>query len=125
MGGILRIAEIPGFLANQAELYDSVDDDTPAWAAFLETWFETYGCEPVTTAMVAKDLKEDTNLRLLESLPGELGEPADKGFTRRLGRALTRRMDTRFLRRDEAGTLRITRAGEQKRAIAWCVELER
>ncbi len=124
MGGILRIAEIPGFLGNQAQLYDTADDDTPAWAAFLEAWFETYGREPVTTAMVARDIKEDTKLKLLEALPGELGDPADKGFTRRLGRALTRRMDTRFLRQDEAGTLRITRAGEQKRAIAWCVELE-
>ena len=124
IGGILRIAEIPGFLANQALLYDSADEDTPAWAALLEAWLGAYGTEAVTTARIAKDLKADANPELLEALPGELGDWDNKGFTRRLGWALRRKMDMRFLRADGAGTLRIVQAGEQNRAIGWRIEVE-
>jgi len=35
VGGVLRIAEVPGFLANLSDLWDQLDEDSPAWSEFL------------------------------------------------------------------------------------------
>ena len=58
IGGILSTAGISGFLGNMAEFYDTADEDTPQWSAFLEAWLEAYQDQAVTTGKVTKDLRE-------------------------------------------------------------------
>jgi hypothetical protein len=42
VGGILKVAEIPGFLGNRAELYTQAESDGEAWRVFVTVWWEEY-----------------------------------------------------------------------------------
>lgn len=124
VGGVLRTAEITGFLANAEELYARATDDAGSWEAFLEAWFEVLGASPKTTKEVAEALygrQGDGYDELRETLPDELGMPdpdkRDSGFTRKLGNAFSKRERVRY----GADAYRLERAGAKKNATRWKV----
>lgn len=121
IGGILAYAGIAGFLGNQADMYDLADDDTPAWEAFLRAWRGVWPADKfVTVGEIVQALQKGDELRacLPEDLADGLdkdGRP-DKGFTRRLGRALARRAGMTF----PCG-LTVKRGKPEQRATTWAV----
>jgi hypothetical protein len=42
MGGILKHAEIPGFLGNIVEFYDTADTESGIWREFVNEWWEVW-----------------------------------------------------------------------------------
>ncbi len=113
LGGILAMARVPDFLANLDAMYSTMDDDAPQWDAFLSVWAETWPREAVTTKTIKGAL--ETNGALAAVLPEALGD-VDKGFTRRLGRALAKRSGMRY-----TSGLYVKKSGEYKRAATWRV----
>lgn len=63
MGGILDVAEVPGFLANVDELYEAADEETADWEAFCEAWWTSYGSSPQSTRELFR-IAEDRDLLL-------------------------------------------------------------
>jgi hypothetical protein len=123
IGGVLEVAGISGFLANLDEMYERAADGTRDWTAFLEAWRKAYGDEARTTKEIAADLLHgEAHNGLRDALPEEFGtivpERPDKGLTRRLGKAFSRREGRRH--GDEG--LYLARAGERKRALQWIVK---
>jgi len=120
MGGILHYAGVSGFLSNLESMYAEADVDTPEWEGFLSAWADNWGGRAVTGRQVIEFLQEDTLAakELLAALPGFLGE-LDKGFTRRLGKALRGIKDRRF-----PSGLVLKKAGSQDRALRWRVVKE-
>ena len=119
IGGILAFAGVDGFLGNLEELYDKADESSAEWEAFLEEWRRQQGEDPITGKALTKLITEEKTLR--DALPGELSEALDKGegsFTRRLGKALSKRAATRY---GEDG-LHVSEAGEERRAKLWRVQ---
>lgn len=49
MGGILQVAEIPGFLENRQHVYAEVDPETSEWLEFISVWWGTFREQPVRT----------------------------------------------------------------------------
>jgi hypothetical protein len=122
VGGMLHLAGVPRFLGNLDELYDAADDETPAWAAFLAAWGQECP-EPATAAELTQAIKQGG--RLHDALPPDLADALEtaKSFSRRLGKALSRRVETRFPA--EGGrTARVVRAGASGRVILWKVVTE-
>lgn len=108
VGGVLAAAGVGGFLDNQQELYDQVDDDEPAWETFLQAWHARFSDRPVPVASVVRAIHE-SNSSLATALPQDLAdaltaEKAGKGsFSKRLGHTLRRNNGTMF------GVLRLDR----------------
>jgi hypothetical protein len=50
VGGILKVADIGGFLSNQREYFDAQDHALDPWRAFYAEWLETDGGKSRTTA---------------------------------------------------------------------------
>ena len=50
MGGILDVANIPGFLDNIGEFRADVDTETEMWGSFVEAWYAEYGSTPIRVA---------------------------------------------------------------------------
>ena len=118
IGGILDVAGIPGFLANDGAARERINDEQLEWRAFLCAWEECFGAGPVKAADVARAVQQmelhlgsttsrapsDTpprslNQALKDALPSALGEtlamkPAM--FARALGQALATYQDRRF-----------------------------
>jgi len=109
VGGILGLAGVSDFLGNLPELYDAADEDTPAWTAFLAAWAREFD-KALTAAELAAAVQQGGQLR--DALPPELADALEtaKSFTRRLGKALSRRRETRFPIED-GRTLRVVKAG--------------
>lgn len=127
VGGVLGLAEIPGFLANLIALWEQLDEDTPAWSEFLSTW-RAATVEPMTAAQLVDligapgESSERSTLR--DALPPELESVwGDPNFTRRLGAALRKRKDTRFPG-ENAASLWVCTAGKEHQAVRWRVERE-
>lgn len=123
VGGVLAYAGIKGFLANQDDLFEQLDEETPEWVGFITAWYATFGDRAVTVADLTTEVQCETS-PLREALPADLAESLDgKGsFSRRLGKALARRADQVF-DVPQVGTLRLIRAGSdaQKNAVRWRV----
>lgn len=117
VGGVLHYGGMTGFLANLEEMYESSDQSTPQWEAFLQTLATAFG----GCCFTVKELKQriDADPALRETVPDELADGLDKpgSFQRRLGHAFSRRVGTRY---GDAG-IRVERAGEEKRATKWRV----
>jgi len=105
VGGILHFVGLSNFLDNLDHLYEQADSDTQQWAAFLHAWHTTYGA-----ALGAE---------LYTALPDELSDLYKGDFRRRLGKALSAHVGSRF---DESG-LHIERGGTDTRngSIYWKV----
>jgi len=50
MGGILLVADIPGFLDNRDQVYAEADQEVGIWGEFLEVWYEESGNQLMTAA---------------------------------------------------------------------------
>jgi hypothetical protein len=99
IGGILESAGISGFLGNLDELYDSVDAEASEWEAFLTAWFNTYGSTEQSPSDIKTNLTDAQFAELAEALPSDLVAALNDprvSFERRLGKALSKRVDRRY-----------------------------
>jgi hypothetical protein len=103
MGGILKVAGVPGFLGNTAELYQEADEETRAWREFILAWWEKYKWQCVG-ARELYSLARGSDL--LSEILGDGGEQSQRT---RLGRALGGMRD-RII-----GTYRIMDGGEDNK----------
>jgi hypothetical protein len=116
VGGILKYAGVPGFLANLDELQEQDDEESAQWESFLLAWRVRFGEEWITAADICDTLtqtdvlvrveddlvrveKENTPDSLVDALPEALQvafkeKPAT--FKVRLGKALEKRIDACF-----------------------------
>jgi hypothetical protein len=105
VGGILEYCGLNNFLSNLEALYEQVDDEPAQWGVFFGAVFEVFGENNYfsTKALLERVSGEsghlfgqDKNNSLKSALPESLGEPNDKGFSRRLGLAMRKRKDQIF-----------------------------
>jgi len=115
IGGILEYAGITGFLTNLQQMYTSMDSETPAWELFLELWYQTFGAKEVRLAEVISLAKDDSGFAYY--MPDGLGNVEDKGFSRKLGKALSRREGVRF-----SNGYIIGKGEGRKHGIGWTVK---
>jgi hypothetical protein len=87
MGGILKVAGIPGFLTNREQVYVQATTDDTGWLSLLESWWKTYEAQRVTTDKVFELAKEKKLLTELRS------GYQDQGARVVLGRELSARRD--------------------------------
>ena len=104
LGGILESAQIPGFLGNLDDFYQTVVTDVARWRAFVEGWWARYGSEPV----LARDL---VSLALDAEL--DIRGRDEAAQARSLGKHLERMRDR------IVGEFRIESAGSYQRALRW------
>ena len=109
VGGILQAATIPGFLGNLEDLYEQSDAEGAAWRAFVQTWWDKHGDNPVGVAALW-DLIDKGDL------PIDLGKGAEHGQKVNLGRDIKSRRDRQF------DDLRIIDAGTKGRAQQYRLE---
>ncbi len=115
IGGMLSIAGVPGFLANQRALYEQADEDAAQWAAFLAALADVFGAESFTSAAVATAMQREGGA-LRPALPDDLVEALDKPrLPNAIGTAFGQRLETRFDGR------RLIRAGTHARAALWAI----
>jgi hypothetical protein len=65
MGGILQVADIPGFLGNVDDVLDSAEDEAENVTPFVLAWWTTYAAAPRTTGELVA-LALDADLGTLE-----------------------------------------------------------
>ena len=87
IGGILHVAEIPGFLENCEDLYDSADPEDLAWRQFFAEWWGKHQDSRVKVADV---------FPLAQKCPLDLGKGDDRSQTISLGKKLSTKRDQRF-----------------------------
>ena len=87
VGGILRIAEIPGFLENREELYATADPEDLAWRQFFAEWWGKHGNTKVKVADV---------FPLAQTCPLDLGTGDERSQTISLGKTLSTKRDQLF-----------------------------
>ncbi len=121
VGNILAFAGFEGFLSNLNQMYDTTDEETPQWEQFISVWHEVLDEQFFTVAEIAERIGTSGTV-LYNALPLDLIDSAkdkkDKGFTRRLGRALAERSGVRYL-----NGLMIERGKKENRSILWRVKV--
>ena len=98
VGGVLEYAGAEGFLGNQQTLYDLADEETPQWETFLQTWYEHYGSDPMSTNQLIGQVNLDSSV-LRTVLPDTLADALEskKGsFSIKLGKSLGKHVDVRY-----------------------------
>lgn len=90
LGGILDVAEIPGFLGNVERAYAEADIETEEWRALTRLWWERFANAPVKASDL-HDLCQQNEL-----LAEVLGFGGQRSQVSRLGRALNRHVDRSF-----------------------------
>ena len=90
IGGILDVAEIPGFLCNTEELYEVADAEGNEWREFVAAWWNRFGNRWVSTSELF-DLS--VNNELLANITGDKSARSQKT---RLGKALNALRDRQF-----------------------------
>ena len=107
IGGILDVADVPGFLANSDDHRASADGEAP-FRTFVCRWHQKHGSGGVTTKQVF-DLAEDLDL--------DLGHGSDQSRRIKLGKLLERHQGRTF------GELRLVRAeGSTGGSARWKVD---
>jgi len=115
LGGALALMGVPGFLGNLSAMYDEVDETTPAWMAFLETWQTELG-ERGNHTSVDLVTKLNENAALKAALPDWLADMSVRNYQRKLGNALAKVKDVQF-----PNGLMVVKAGDYHRAACWRV----
>jgi hypothetical protein len=111
MGGVLEIAEIPGFLGNLNELYEAADTDGQMWREFTGAWWETHREEPKRVA----DLNQFCEER---DLMGDVrGDGLPRSQQTRLGKALSAKRDRVF----NGLTVKRISQGERKHGVLYAL----
>ena len=98
LGGILESVGVDGFLANEAELYESSVGSNDQWVAFVEAWKEKFGQNetPVSELMKLASYTDDAILdsgQYLNLLSDELGAGKDRSRQIKLGKKLQNKVD--------------------------------
>jgi hypothetical protein len=116
VGGILRAANVTGFLSNADEVRESVDVEAAEWAAFLGAWVDLE-LAPCTSAELARTI--DQTPAFAEHMPSELAHwRSAPDFPQRLGGMLNARSGRAY----GADRLAITRTGWTRLKVAqWAV----
>jgi hypothetical protein len=83
IGGILEVAEIPGFLGHLEELYEFADAQGNEWRQFAAAWWETYG-ERQVSARFLLELALERDL-----LTSVIGDKSVRSQQSLLGRGLS------------------------------------
>jgi len=52
MGGILKAVDIPGFMANQKDLYDRADGEFEQWRSFFTVWYDKHQETPLNPSSI-------------------------------------------------------------------------
>jgi hypothetical protein len=97
VGGTLAFADVSGFLRNQQDMYEQIDEDTSQWLGFLTAWYGRFSSEAVTVKQVLQEARLGTDLR--KALPDELADTVvmpNGSLARRLGIALRKLEGKRF-----------------------------
>ena len=89
IGGILEVAGVDGFLADQELLYQEVDEEEGAWVHFLTWWSGRYGEKAMALADVYSTIE-----RGLPLPPGV--EWSDRNVVKKAGNALRTHKDRRY-----------------------------
>jgi hypothetical protein len=110
MGGILDTASIPGFLANERELFDTAVDSHASWRFFVEAWHAAYGTRAVTVGDLFNLVSRPDDAKAAGGtyrglLDGVLGDGSEHSRHTRLGLALAEQRDR------TVGTFKIVREG--------------
>lgn len=90
VGGILKVADVPGFLENRAEVYAAAAAEAEGWRTFVELWWKAYGEQRVTVDKLfdlARENKLRTELR---------SERNDRGARVAMGMELSSMRDRRI-----------------------------
>src|SRR5262249_48855895 len=87
LGGILKVAGVPGFLSNANELYAEADDETRPWREFVNAWWQEHQDKPVGV----EGLFEVSNRNGL--LADVMGDGGDRSRRTKLGRAMGQMRD--------------------------------
>jgi hypothetical protein len=114
VGGVLNFMGIKGFLSNLDKMYDEVDQDTPQWSGFLQTWTAVVQDNPVTSNELIEYLNKNPDFKA--ALPDALSDMDVRNYGRRLGIALSKRKDMKF-----PNGLSLVTDGEFRRALRWRV----
>jgi putative DNA primase/helicase len=101
MGGILAVAAVPGFLANQDELLERADELRGELRQFVALWAATFGTAPVGVVDLYRLLGEG------ELLAERLGDGTERSRKTKLGKLLAQHED------QLVGDWRIVRAGRR------------
>lgn len=110
VGGILAHAGFAAFLANLRGHWREADREEAEWEAFLRAWYTVLGEAKVRAGELTTALLDAANFEFRESLPDPLDDALDQeeqalrssrpgnagGFTKMLGRALGRKVGTRY-----------------------------
>ncbi len=123
VGGIIEWVDIPGFLDNLQDMYETADKDSPQTEAFLEQWHATIP-GPVTAQRVKEVLDARDNIgayiyrEFRDAIPDFLGDYLKSdNFTRKLGNWLAKIKDVYY-----TGGLHLKTAGESHKVLLWKVE---
>jgi len=98
IGGILESVGVDGFLANEAELYETAVGSNEQWSAFVEAWHEEHGEKEVLVSELMR-LASYTDDAILNSgqylnlLSEELGGGRDISRSTKLGQKLKQKAD--------------------------------
>ena len=87
IGGILQVAEIPGFLENRQNLYATADPEDLTWRQFFAEWWGEHGNTKVKVADV---------FPLAQKCPLDLGKGDEHRQKISLGKKLSAKRDQRF-----------------------------
>jgi hypothetical protein len=121
VGGVLQLAGIQNFLDNLHSLYAAADEESEEWIFFLKALEGRYRFHAFVTAELVKDLETDSILQA--ALPSDLvgdwekRNEASVHFNRRVGKALSTRVDRRY----GAAEHRLESAGDRQNARLWRV----
>lgn len=118
VGGILKIANVAGFLDNLQSLYEVADEETAEWEQFLLALAHRFpGCFSVKS--VVENLDEGGLLDLLpEELERDRSNP-QRSFSKCLGKAFSQRIDRRY----GSSEARLEQAGDSRDGKLWRVAL--
>ena len=112
IGGILEVAQVPGFLGNLDSLYQANDAEGLSQRTFITAWWERYGVQPTsTTELFALASACDP------SLP--LGEGSERSQKTKLGLLIGRLRDRVF--RVGEQSVRVTALGIRHQAQQWAL----
>lgn len=99
IGGILENAEIPGFLANEAELYDETVSTGAGLSEFVKEWWQRYTDTPTKAGILFElasfpdDLRDADKDKWLGLLEDQLGGGNQASRLSKFGRLLTDNRD--------------------------------
>ncbi len=110
IGGILGVAEIPGFLQNRAEVYEQSDAEGSVWAQLLNRWWTRFQGNPVGVA----DIWPLTGGK--DPLGLGLGAKGERSQKTQLGLRLRDRRGRQF------GPYRLVAEGPKQGAQRWRLE---